>query len=367
MAPIFKDWCFEASRRISQDFIWDTNKKIRIHALKTKRPIDFTKPLLNGFSNRISSMRIDFKGVLLNNLERKPAGFSNLTSLDLESVKFSNDSLLMLAPQLEKLRLAYMKKQEFDLSSINSESMAFSKLRNLILIDIHIDLKKILTKCCHTLKSMELIGFHLNTLEQELTCLNYLSISPGRGVSDQMSNLLTKCSGSLRTLKLDFFETELINLSSLLKQTMKITTLVMEYEGDNLDQFLSKCPQVQNLTLRSYRKAIDDVVLKDLRKLNFDYCQFEFVISFLKNASSLKTLYLANLHSVQDLEFPVIPELDTVWIYYGSRTEMEQVSKLFPNNVQVMSNLCRIDIDNQIINHHFRICSIKTFRSTAGV
>ena len=338
---MFKAWYFQASRSISSEITSDTTKNFRVHAIKTKPPIDHTSQLIKASAHRISSMTINFKGVLLNNLERKPAQFSILTSLDLDSVTFSTETLLLLAPQLLNLRLAHMK-NHFDISSVDNESKAFSKLKNIKFNNVVIDMKTILTKCCHTLESLDLHPLTLSdALDEELTSLKCLSIYPEPEDSHHfMSNLLSKCSGSLRTMRLEIPYVKGIDFSTLLKENMKITTLEIVYQRCNIEKFLNKCPLIQHLYLKYFWSELPGVVLNDLLKLVLVECESSFMYSFLKNVPSLKTLHLSNsntyLYTLGEIDISVIPKLDTVWI--SNRAEIGHVLKLFPRNVKVMFN-----------------------------
>ena len=347
MAAIFKDWCFQASRTIPFDLMADTSKKFRVKAIKDE---DNTSDLIKRFVSRFSGLRINFRGVLLNNLERKPAAFLNVTSLDLENVTFSVEALLVLAPQLENLRMVntYNYKQSFDISSVDKDSKAFSKLKNLNLENIQIDLTKILTNCCNTLESLDLEdlgGIILSDdLEEELSSLTYLSLNIDFNDYVGLSKLLSKCSGSLRTLKLKINNSGsfAMDFSKLLKQTLNITTLEIESfaDGENIEKFVNECPLVQNLFLSYYRakEELNKVFLKDLINLEFYDCNDKCMNGFLKYAStSLKTLHFkyCSTRELQDLDIPVIPKLDTVSHSPGNIVQ-GLLSKLFPTNVQVI-------------------------------
>jgi hypothetical protein len=94
-----------------------------------------------------------------------------------------------------------------------------------------IDLTNILTKCCNTLVHLELhLGYKATyglDLQHQLQSLNYLSVSFAPKCDElYLKNLLSKCSGRLRTLKLHlFYKTNKTDFSSLLEQTLKITAL----------------------------------------------------------------------------------------------------------------------------------------------
>jgi hypothetical protein len=260
----------------------------------------------------------------------------------------------VLAPQLENLRLVNMKK-ELDISSVDKDSKAFSKLKNLKLENIQIDLTKILTNSCNTLESLELYDVEFSdNLEEELSCLTYISITyefgdfEYNGVELSLSKLLSNCSQSLRTLKLVIDNNGFpIDFSKLLKQPMNITTLKIEIidEGQNFEKFLNKCPLIQNLFLGDYsaKEELNKIVLKDLINLKFHLCNAKCMNGFLKYAStSLKTLQFSCFtHQFQELEIPLIPKLDTVLDTLGI-IEIEEITKLFPTNVQVMLHSIRL-------------------------
>ena len=152
MAPMFHGYCFEASRGTQPDFILNATKNFHVMELKNRLKVDPTSNLINRFPHRISSLEIKKEGVLLNNLNINPVRFSHLTSLDHQFVSFSSSSLLIVAPQLEQLKLTHMKNSLFDISTVDEDSKCFTKLKTLELINIDIDVKKILDKCCNTLK-----------------------------------------------------------------------------------------------------------------------------------------------------------------------------------------------------------------------
>ena len=351
MAPMFKNWCFEADKGTQPDFVLQANMNFCVSVLEDRSSVDIVTNLMNGYSHRITSIKVDVdRGVLLYYLDNEPSKFSNLTSLDLESVFIGDDALLVLAPNLENLRLAQhcMDDMEYDISSVDEDSKCFTKLKTLSLRNIKIDLDKILSKCCNTLESLNLnydgVYLPLVNLDKELSTLNNLSITVRYNDSANLiRNLLSKCSRSLKTLKFFYFG-ECFDLSSLLEETLKITTLEVESKSvDGLTLFLNKCPFIQNLTLNGFhgfREEENNLVLKDLRKLTMIYCFSKCTNSVLREASksSVKSIHLVCIDLVNrdgELEFPVIPELDTIWIEHCHDIGIAQVSKLFPQNVKV--------------------------------
>ena len=353
MAPIYKDWCFEAIKGTQPNFILKSDKKFVVSVLSDSSVVDPTTNLVDSYLDRILSIRIDLDGILMNSLNRKPSRFKHLTSLDLESVEFWNESLLMLAPQIENLRLAYIQSKEpfidfeeyseFDISSVDENSMCFTKLKTLTLWNIQIDVKKILTKCCNILVYLELDPLNvLDNLEQDLTSLKHLSIDLVSPISGEAaSNLLTKCSSSLRTLKLTGFCNVQNEFLALLAQNMKITNLEIESQYGNFEKFFKKCPLIQKLKIMGHEEKIKHIVLKDLINLELHGCKKKCITSLLKQTSkSLKTLHLTDsLDEIMKCKLHEIPKLDTVWINYDieelGSDELDKVRKLFPTNAKV--------------------------------
>jgi hypothetical protein len=252
----------------------------------------------------------------------------------------------VLAHNLDNLRLAKNSMDydfDFDISSVDEESRCFTKLKTLSLQNIRIDLNKILSKCSKTLKSLDLNRYlNLENLDEKLSCLDNLSITRFKNHKNPVKNLLSKVSGSLKTLKLVSVSFD-FDMSSLLEETLKITTLELESEAVvGLALFLNKCPLVQNLIfVGSLREEGNRLVLKDLRKLTMKYCLSKCTNNVLREASksSVKSIHLEGIEVVDDLneelEFPVIPELDTIWTEY-CHIGIAQVSKLFPHNAEVL-------------------------------
>ena len=301
MAPMFHAWGFAAIRGIQPDFVVKADKNFCVSVLEDDYKVDPTNDLVNRYPHRILSIEIDVKGVLLNYLELYPAKFTNLTSLELSSVLFSNDSLLELAPQLENLRLANMK-NVFDLSE---STIHQAKLKTLKLIDTDMfDAKEILIKCCKTLEYLELDPvqhyYGLDDVEEILSSLKNLFINFDDNVSvGHVRNLISKCSGSLTTLKVMVKDGELpINFSSLFVQTMKITTLVIEPTSEtDVQGLLSKCPLIQNLSILFYNSELKEVCLNDLKELKLiqcgDVCMTSAVNNIFKTSkTSVKILHL---------------------------------------------------------------------------
>ena len=283
---MFKNWCFEADKGTQPDFVLHSDKNLCVSVLQHTQAVDPTTNLVNGYSHRITSIKMDVeRGNLLYYLNNEPSKFSNLTSLDLESVFIGDDALLVLAPKLVNLRLAknsmdydfeYEYDMEYDISSVDEDSQCFTKIKTLSLQNHKIDLSKILSKCSKTLKSLDLNRYYnLENLDEELSCLDNLSITRFKNHENPVKNLLSKVSESLKTLKLVSVSFD-FDLSSLLEKTLKITTLkitTLELESEavvGLALFLNKCPLVQNLTLigfDGFREEENNLVLKDLRKL----------------------------------------------------------------------------------------------------
>jgi hypothetical protein len=363
MAPMFQNWCFDARKGIQPDLVLKANNNFSVSVLEDSSAVDPATNLFNVYSHRITSIKMNVKrGDLLKYLDNEPFKFSNLTTLDLDSVFIGQDdfgnnsvlfginSLLVLAPKLENLRLAdngwahdfeYVEEWfEFDISSVDEDSKCFTKLKTLSLKNIKTDLSKILSKCSKTLKSLDLNEFfNLENLEEELSCLDNLSIFVRSNTStNPLRNLLSKCSKSLKTLK--FIDgSECFDFSSLLEQTLKITTLELTLTTvDGLTLFINKCPFIQNFFLIGSNEEVNSLCLKDLRKLVIDCCFFKCTNSVLKQASksSVKALHLVDFYDIKDLEFPVIPELDAIWLKDCCNFGMEEVSKLFPQNAEVL-------------------------------
>jgi hypothetical protein len=349
MASMFKNWCFEADKGIQPDFVLTARKSFHLMELKDSPKVDPTSNLINRFPHRISSIQIDKEGVLLNNLNNNPVRFSHLTSLDLAYVSFSASSLLMVAPQLEQLKLNSTR-NSFDISTVDEESRCFTKLKTLELVKIDIDVKKILDKCCNSLKYFECIRCrsieNLRYLENGLSSLQYLNIILRVNDSEEaLRNLLFKCSASLKTLKL-IVKIE-IDMSHLLEQVLNITSLEVinqnPKEQSNIEEFLNKCPFLQKLTLDGYNKKMNRIVLKDLRYLRLDFCGFKCMTSVLEQVSesSLKTVDILQRSDVlMKCEFPVISKLDKILVHnYGTedmyKQGIDKVVKLFPSDAEV--------------------------------
>ena len=268
MAPMFNGWCLDVNWGTPPEFVNNNKKKCHVKELKYGSEAGRTS-YLDRFAHIISGIKINKNGKLKHNLELVPSMFSHLTSIDLENISFKNEVLLVLAPQLENLRLSKMLNSVFDISHATHDS--FTKLKTLKLVDINIDLAKLLSKCFKTLEYLELspLRSNLKNLEEELSSLGYLSViidsySPKKPVI----NLLSKCSESLRTLKMDFNSDIMIDFSTLLEQLMKITTFEMVTHLTSLqidiEGFLNKCPLIQKLTLHRYQMEVNDQHLKTI-------------------------------------------------------------------------------------------------------
>ena len=345
MSPMFKSWGFAVIRGPQPDFVLKDDKKFCVSVLKNHYD-DPMLILVDKYLHRFSSIKLDLPGVLLSRLKWCSANFTNLTSLDLASVHFDNASLLVLAPQLENLRLNNIE-NVFDVSTVNEESKCFTRLKTLELIYTNvIDAKKILSKSSKTLECLvcdtvqQNYGF--NDLVVELSSLKKLLIY----IDDEMSarNLISKCSGSLRTLELmDIFGALPINLCSLLVQSMSITTLVIEPTlGTNVEILLSKCPLIQNLSILFYDSELKEVFLNDLKELKLfecgDVCMTSAVNNIFKTSkASVKILHLETEDKIE-CEFTEIPGMDTVWCSrkdMGSE-ELVKILNLFPRKSEVI-------------------------------
>ena len=107
MAPIFQNWCFEPTKGTQPDFVLKGDKNYCV-LIRDHFVVDPTTHLKNGYLKRITSIKINTtpRGNFYSYLNCYPHEFSNLTSLDLDNVGLTNESLLVLAPNLENLRLA---------------------------------------------------------------------------------------------------------------------------------------------------------------------------------------------------------------------------------------------------------------------
>ena len=353
MAPMFHGYCYEASRGTQPDFILNANKNFHLMELRDSPKVDPTSNLINRFPHRISSIQIDKEGFLLNILNKNAERFSHLTSLDLANVSFRSTSLLIVAPQLEQLKLDNLKTTLFDISTVDEDSECFSKLKTLELINIDIDVKKVLDKCCNTLKYFKCIPFksinNLRYLENSLSSIQYLHIVLNHNDSEEpLKNLLLKCSGSLKTLNLEVYSNK-IDMSDLLEQALNITSLYIytpnPRKKSKIHEFLNKCPLVQKLTLTGYNKEINLIVLKDLKYLKLNLCCSKCMTSLLKqeSESSLRTVDIIQDSDVlMECEFPVISKLDKILVhkYYNETEDMynqvlDKVVKLFPSDAEV--------------------------------
>ena len=163
-----------------------------------------------------------------------------------------------------------------------------------------------------------------------------------------LRSLLSKCSGSLKTLKLIFIDIEEIGFCTLLEQTMKITTLELEFRSkveDGIDIFFNKCRLLQRLTLQGYHREVKGIVLNDLTTLELDQCGAKCITSLLKQSAkySFKTVEL-KLRSkvIMECQFPVISTLDKILVHDWAQEKgvkkkplLDKIMKLFPSNVEV--------------------------------
>ena len=329
LAPIFHSWCFQVDKGIQPDFVLkDDGKNFQVIDLRSNYAADPTNHLLKTCTKRISGIKIEKEGVLLNHLSRNPADFLILTSLDLGAVRFDKDSLLILAPQLENLRLNSLMYSDIDISSVDEDSQCFSRLKTLILWNMEIDVKKILSKCCNKLKHLELVNLrlsdNLDNLEYELSSLSYLFFCMNfEDTVHSLRNLLSKCCRSLRTLKLSTHQ-NCIDMSTLLDQTTEIKELEISRPTSvkNIADFLRKCPLVQKLSFRhvDVHKKVKGFILKDLINLELKDCNARFMSKILKYTSkhSLRTVVIDMYwtpEEVLECKFPEISMLDRVVVH----------------------------------------------------
>ena len=349
---MFQNWCFDASRGTPPDFVLETDKNFSVYVLKDDNAVDTAANLINRFAHRISKVKINSVGFIMNYWSYlKPAEYPHLTTLNLDKVHLDNDSLLMLAPQLQFLRMSKMKNLKFDISTVDEDSKCFTKLKTLKLKNIDVDVKKILKKCCNRLKCLELMplkmSYNLQDLDQELSTLENLSLELRENDSENVvKHVLAKCPESLRALKLNY-EYCKVDFSPLLENTIKITTLEIQTYSDsiqgNIESFLKKCPKVQKLSLSHYDNEIKEIVLNDLTYLKLWFCGSGCMTSILKQASkcSVKTVDIAECHHCTDChctEFSVLSKLDTLLVHEcAGHTDqaLDRVGKLFPSEVEV--------------------------------
>jgi hypothetical protein len=359
---MYQNWCFDATKGTPPDFVLKTNRNCCVYALDDELPNDTNDDedtaanLINRFAHRISSIKVNSLSKLMNSLKcMKPAEFPHFTTLDLESVRLDDDSLLLLAPQLEHLSLVYMyndKSHEFDISTVDEKSKCFTKLQTLKLCYIKIDVRKILSKCCNSLKCLELDSISdLELTELEYSHLEHLNILFCNEYDEEsLKHLLSKCCSSLKTLKLSIMERDYIALCTLLEQTMNITTLELELDSqfhNGIDIFLNKCPLVQKLTICGYHWEVNGIILKDLTTLKLELDQFgsRFINGILKQSVnfSLKTVELKlGSEVIMKCQFPVISTLDKILVHDWAQEKgvkkkptFDKIMKLFPSNVEV--------------------------------
>ena len=356
LAPMYENWCFDATKGTPPDFVLKTNRNCCVYALNFELPIDTNDAedtaanLINRYAHRISSIKVKRLPKLMNSMKcMKPTEYPHLTSLDLKQVEFDNDSLLLLAPQLEHLSLVYMD-NEFDISTVDEQSKCFTKLKTLKIVDTMIDGAKVLSKCSNKLEYLELDSLSgLELTELEFSHLEHLSILFCIEYDgESLKNLLSKCCSSLKTLMLSFMEIEEIGLHTLLEQTMNITTLELEFESgleDGIDIFLNKCPLLQTLTISGYCMDINGLILKDLTTLKLDWCESKCITSILNQSSKyfLKTVDLnLSLKVIMECQFPVISTLDKILVKDSAQGRgirkkpvLKKIMKLFPSDLEV--------------------------------
>ena len=357
---MYPTWSFQANKGDIPDFVLKKKNNFSVYASCLKFPKDAASYdnatdkaaiVFNRFAHRISNIKVDGLPKLMNSLQcMRAAEYPHLTSLDLIEVEFDNDSLLLLAPQLEHLRLAFMDNDEFDISSVDEKSKCFTKLKTLKLRSTNIDVKTILSKCCNTLEYLELDSLSsLDLTELEFSHLEHLIlhfvIEYDR---ESLKNILSKCCVSLKTLKISFMDVEEIGFCTLLEQTMKITTLELDFDSeleDGIDKFFNKCPLVQNLTLNGCGMEVNRIILKDLTTLKLNRCGAKCITSMLKHFAkySLKTLELKlSSKVIMECQIPVISTLDKILVHDWAQEKgikkkpgLDKIMKMFPSNVEV--------------------------------
>ena len=358
---MYQTWCFQANKGDIPDFVLKKKKNFCVSASCYKflkdaaagydTSTDKAAILFNRFAHRISRIKVIGLPKLMNSLQyMRPDEFPHLTSLDLELVEFDNDSLLLLAPQLEHLGLDEMYNFEFDISSVDDESKCFTKLKTLKLLNTVIDVNKVLSKCSNTLEYLELDSVSgLELTELEFSHLEHLIIQFCIEYDgESLKNILAKCCVSLKTLKLTFMEIEEMGFCTLLEQSMNITALELEFESEaevDIEIFLNKCPLVQKLTICGYHSKVNGIILKDLTTLKLDKCGARCMTSILKQSAkySLKTVELEQRSEVlMECQFPVISSLDKILVKDSAQGRgirkkrvLKKIKKLFPINVEV--------------------------------
>ena len=361
----YKYWCFNASRGTLPNFVLNSDKKFCTKILDydehdDRSNLDKIGISINRFADRISSLKIDVvlgairEKKLLDRLRSmKPVGFSNLTTLDVEFFKFDNISLLQLSPQLENLRLHCID-TVFDLSTVRNNDKCFTKLKSLDIYSCKLDVSKILSKCCKTLKHL-MLGQgecrHMKKLKHNFSNLKSLEVNASFS-EKPVKDLLSTSAGSLKSLKLELFEDDkvVIDFSTLLDQSTNITTLNLCPVRNNIDNFLKKCPDVKNLILTYCYGEIKDFVMKNLTRVEFVRCNAFCISSVLKQLSKscVRTLDfnckeeeigeidLTSLNELKSCEFSAIEKLDTVYFSCINDPEIiNKVHQLFPPEAKV--------------------------------
>ena len=366
MDPRYKYWCFNASRGTPPNFVLNSDKKFCTKILDYDEHYDRSNLTkigisINRFADRISSLKIDVglgairEKKLLDRLRSmKPVGFSNLTTLDVETCNFDNISLLQLAPQLENLRL-FCVNTDFDLSTVRKNDNCFTKLKSLDIDLCELDVSKILTKSCKTLEHLKLgQGECRNIKKLRNNFSNLKSLEVNASYAEKpVKDLLSKSGGSLKSLKLalnEYNDVNLIDFSTLLDQSTNITTLNICPGKNSIDNFLKNCSDVQNLTFTYCYGEIKDFVMKNLTRVEFVRCDAFCISSVLKQLSKscVRTLDfnckekehgeidLTSLNEFKSCEFSVIEKLDTVYFSYINDPEIiNKVHQLLPPEAKV--------------------------------
>jgi hypothetical protein len=222
--------------------------------------------------------------------QMNPIKFPNLIYLELAYSGFDNESLLLLSAQLQTI-IFHNLATEFDISSVSDDKddKRFTKIKKLNFHDCKIDMNKILTKSCYTLKDLELSYkqqpfVNIEDFRQELTSIQsvHLTVKSKSQNLEQSVRALISRSRKLRTLDLQLLSNAPFDFSSLLEQSIDVTTLSVYSGRNNVQEFLNKCPKLQKLTLRSYMKRINRLDLNDLVYLKLEHCSNKCFNSILK-------------------------------------------------------------------------------------
>ncbi len=197
----------------------------------------------------------------------KPLPFPNLKALTLDHCKIDGGILVMLAPNLNTLKLYDVK--GFDISQLDECSTAFSRLTKLSLVECDVDVAKMLAKVCGTLKYLELDGYRWLRIEQLQNCkFPFLeSVHIREGPCRNVVEFVALIANSVVNL-------ELFNLRKnmdfdLLKNVrmpnLRVLELVHFWRAKNVGNFLRNSPLLQNLTFECPKITLNDVILSSQR------------------------------------------------------------------------------------------------------